>query len=116
MYSENTPIIVSPAYSVLQKKTNIILEEYLQMWFSRTKSDRIGWFMSEASIRSNLDLPRFFEISIPIPDIEIQKSIANIYKVYMERKRINERLKAQIKNICPILIKGAMEETEKDWL
>lgn len=54
------------------------------------------------------------EVEIPIPDIEIQKSIVNIYNCYIERKRINEQLKAQIKDICPILIKGSIEEGGKD--
>jgi type I restriction enzyme S subunit len=49
------------------------------------------------------------DVQIPIPDIEIQKSIANIYKVYTQRKAINEKLKAQICDICPILIKGSLE-------
>ena len=30
-----------------------------------------------------------------------------------ERKAINEKLKAQIKDICPILIKGSIEEARK---
>ena len=30
-----------------------------------------------------------------------------------ERKKINEKLKAQIKDICPILIKGSVEEGRK---
>lgn len=46
---------------------------------------------------------------IPIPDIEVQKAISDIYTVYVTRKRINEQLKAQIKNICPILIRGSLE-------
>ena len=41
------------------------------------------------------------DVQIPIPDIEIQKSIAEMYTVYNKRKKINEQLKAQIKNICP---------------
>ena len=113
LFKDTTPIIVSPAYSVLQKKTNDVLEEYLQMWFSRAETDRIGWFMSDASIRSNLDLSRFFELSIPIPDISIQRSIADIYTVYQKRKAITERLKSLIKDICPVLIKGAIEDAQK---
>ena len=41
---------------------------------------------------------------------DIQKSIVDIYKTYNTRKSINERLKTQIKDICPILIKGSIEE------
>ena len=50
------------------------------------------------------------DVCFPIPNIEIQKDIVNIYKAYVERKAINEKLKAQIQNICPILIKGSIEE------
>ena len=49
---------------------------------------------------------------MPIPDIEVQDAIANIYSVYMTRKRLNEQLKAQIKDICPILIRGSLKEGE----
>ncbi len=106
---EDAPIIVSPAYSVLQKKTDSIMEEYIQMWFSRSESDRMGWFMSDASIRANLDLPRFYEIQIPVPNLEKQRALVNIYNAYILRRSINERLKAHIKDMCPILIRGALE-------
>lgn len=111
---ENKPIIISPAYSVFENIDKNVISEYLMMWFSRKESDRLGWFMSDASIRTNLEMDRFYEIEIPIPDIEIQKSIVNIFNCYIERKRINEQLKAQIKDICPILIKGSIEEGGKD--
>lgn len=109
LYSGDKPIAVSPAYSVLQKKTDIILEEYIQLWFSRPESDRLGWFMSDASVRANLDLPRFYEIEIPVPDLDEQTSLVNIYNAYALRREINEQLKLQIKDICPILIKGSVE-------
>ena len=113
LQSEDTPIIVSPAYSVLRVKDHTILAEYIMMWFSRKESDRIGWFMSDASIRANLDLNRFYEIMIPVPDISTQQYIVNIYIAYQLRREINEQLKKQIKDICPVLVKGAVEEGEK---
>ncbi|GAB6722559.1 hypothetical protein BOVMAS33_17230 [Streptococcus uberis] len=109
LYSEDEPALVSPAYSILVTKENV-LPEYIMMWFSRKEVDRLGWFLSDSSIRANLDLKRFYEIKIPIPDIHIQQSIVDIYNVYITRKQINERLKKQIKDICPILIAGAIKE------
>ena len=50
------------------------------------------------------------DVQIPIPNIGVQKSIAEMHTVYNARKKINEQLKAQIKNICPILIRGSLEE------
>ena len=110
---EDTPIIISPAYSVFEMKREDILAEYVMMWFSRKEVDRLGWFMSDASIRTNLDMERFYEIQIPVPDLEVQKSIVEIYQVYNSRKKINEKLKNQIKDLCPILIKGSIEEAQR---
>lgn len=109
---DRIPIIISPAYTVFESKDNSVLEEYIMMWFSRKESDRRGWFMSDSSIRSNLDLDRFYETQLPIPEMSIQKSIVDIYNVYIKRKQINEQLKAQIKDICPILIRGSLKEEE----
>ena len=50
------------------------------------------------------------KVKIPVPNILIQKSIAEIYGVFMDRRKINEKLKTQIKDICPILVKGAIDE------
>ena len=106
----DTPVIISPAYTVFEVKDKSMLEEYIMMWFSRKESDRRGWFMSDSSIRSNLDLDRFYEIQIPVLDEKTQKSIVEIFNVYTARRNINEQLKTQIKDICPILIRGSLEE------
>ncbi|MCK1215204.1 restriction endonuclease subunit S [Streptococcus uberis] len=113
LYSKDEPALVSPAYSILITKENV-LPEYIMMWFSRKEVDRLGWFLSDSSIRANLDLKRFYEIQIPVPDINIQQSIVDIYNAYITRKEINERLKQQIKEICPILIAGAIKEANSN--
>jgi len=84
------------------------------MWFSRAESDRLGWFMSDASIRANLDLDRFYETEIPVPEKGVQEAIVEIYSAFVTRREINEKLKAQIKDLCPILIKGSGEEARKE--
>lgn len=113
LFDKEEPIVISPAYSVLEVKDKDVLAEYIMMWFSRKEVDRLGWFMSDASIRTNLDMDRFYEIEIPVPTLEVQKAIVNIYNTYNFRRDINEKLKAQIKDICPILIKGSIEEGRK---
>lgn len=113
LFDKNEPIIISPAYAVLEVIDYNVLAEYVMMWFSRKEVDRLGWFMSDGSIRTNLDMDRFYEIEIPVPDLDVQKSIVGIYYAYNVRRDINEKLKAQIKDICPILIKGSIEEAKK---
>ena len=80
------------------------------MFFNRTEFDRYARFHSWGSARETFTWNDLVEVEIPIPDIEIQKSIASVYSVYVKRKEINEQLKAQIKDICPILIRGSLEE------
>ena len=114
LYMDEDPIIISPAYSVFDIKDKSVFPEYIMMWFSRSESDRRGWFMSDSSIRTNLDLERFYEIMIPVPDMQFQKAIVELYSAYTMRKQINEKLKSEIKNICPILIKGSLEDTNEN--
>lgn len=113
LFDKDEPIIISPAYAVLEIIDDNVLSEYVMMWFLRKEVDRLGWFMSDGSIRTNLDMDRFYEIEIPVPDLKVQKSIVEIYNAYDVRRDINEKLKAQIKDICPILIKGSIEEATK---
>ena len=110
LYQGDKPIIISPAYSVFEVKEKSVLAEYIMVWFSRAQSDRRGWFMSDSSIRTNLDLERFYEIKIPVPEMKMQSAIVELYSAYTARRNISEQLKAQIKGICPILIKGSLEE------
>ena len=111
LYKEKDDAILSQAYEVFKiKDENALLPDYLKLWVSRPEFDRYARFNSWGSARENFSFEDMKDIEIPIPDISIQKSIAEIYAVYTQRKEINEKLKAQIKDICPILIKGSLEE------
>lgn len=103
-------IVVSPIYEVFSVDISRLLPQYLAMWLSRKEFDRYARFNSWGSARENFSFDEMQNVEIPIPDISIQQSIVDIYHVYMTRKSINEKLKAQIKNICPILIRGSLEE------
>lgn len=105
-----TPILVSPAYFVFEEKTVECLAEFVLMWFSRVEFGRYCWYISDTSVRGGFSLECFYNIEIPIPTMEIQKSLVELYNVYIMRKEINEKLKSQIKSICPVLIKGSIEE------
>lgn len=110
-YRNGADCVVSSAYQVFEiLDVGKLIPEYLMMWFKRSEFDRYARYKSKGSAHEFFEYEDMCEVSIPIPDIKIQKSIAEIFAVYNERKAINERLKAQIKDICPILIKGSLEE------
>ena len=105
-------ILVTSVNEVFECNENKVLPEYLCMQFNRTEFDRYARFHSWGSARETFTWNDLCEVQFPIPEISIQKSIANIYNVYIKRKQINEQLKAQIKDICPILIRGSLKEGE----
>lgn len=103
--------IVSPMYIVFEiAEKEKILAEYLMLWLGRKEFHRSTFFYAIGSVRDTFSFDLMKNVSIPIPEINVQKAIVNIFNAYTTRKRINEKLKAQIKKICPILIKGSQNE------
>ena len=78
------------------------------LWFGRTEFQRSTVFFATGSVRDTFNFELMQEVEIPLPNIKVQEAIANIYKTYTTRKKINEQLKTQIKEICPILIRGSL--------
>lgn len=109
---EGADCIVSSSYQVFEVVNNKLLPEYLMLWLSRSETHRYCGFNAWGSTRDTFPFEELKLLKFPIPDMMIQKSIVDIYKVYKRRNGINEKLKLQIKDICPILIKGSIEEAK----
>ena len=109
----NDTYICSSSYVVFKSKDiEKLWPQYLMLYFTRSEFNRYARFCSWGSARETFDWSEMQEVKIPVPDIILQKAIASIYSVYIDRKRINEQLRAQIKDICPILIRGSLEEAK----
>ena len=99
LYDEEEPAIVSPAYFMFEVIDNSILnEDYLMMWFRRPEFDRICWLHTDGSIRGGITWDDICRLELPIPPIENQLEIVNIYKAITERialkQKINDNLEA----------------------
>lgn len=104
--------VVSSTYTVFEvKDVNVLLPEYLFLFFKRPEFDRYARFHSWGSARENFNWEDMCNIKLPIPDIKIQEAIVTIYHTLETRKRINEQLKASIKPICPVLMRGVVVNT-----
>lgn len=104
--------IISPAYLVFEINTEKIIPEFFMIWFSREETDRMAWFMCDSNIRGGMDKRRFYDMTIPVPPKKEQLVLVEMYEALRIRKEINEKLKTQIKDLCPILIKGSIEEAQ----
>jgi len=107
------PVVVSSVDKVFKSKDENTLDlQFLSLYLSRKEFDRYARFNSWGSAREVFTMDDMNNVAIPIPDISVQREIVNIHKCYIERQRIAEALKEQLKNICPVLIRGSLLEIE----
>lgn len=93
IHEDENPIIVSPAYFVFEVlDTDVLLPEYLMMWFCREEFDRNAWFYTDADVRGGMDKGAFLDMQLPIPSIERQREIVAEYETLTRRIRLNEQI------------------------
>ena len=108
---EGPDCVISSSYEVFEVvDKEKLVPEYLMLWLSRSETHRQCGYRSYGTTRDVFPFEDLCKLQFPIPNIETQKDIANIYKCYIERQRIAEALKEQLKNICPVLIRGSLME------
>lgn len=113
LYDKKLPCIISPAYTTfIIKDVTEVLPEYFFMFFNREESDRYGAFLSDSSIRANLDWERFLDIEIPLPSIEEQEKVVNAWKALREIKEQNEAIAAPLMQMCQSYIQELKHEYE----
>jgi len=109
--NECEDLIVSPAYESFYVKNNKELYPfYLYLLLQRDSFARKVLFNSFGSSTIVFGFDDMSEIEIPVPSFSEQIAISNIYRAYKDRWRINENLKEQIRKICPVLVKGSIDE------
>lgn len=103
---EKEPFIVSPAYDVFEiLDSNVLLEEYLMMWFSRKEFDRNCWFHTDTDVRGKLGWDSLCDIELPIPSIEKQRAIVQEYQTITQRIQLNEQLNQKLEETAQAIYK-----------
>jgi type I restriction enzyme S subunit len=101
--------LISPAYYSF--KLDGINSDYFMTYLSRSEFERRAWFSCDTSARGSLPWSEFCALTIPQATDDEQLIVADLYKSYIERNNISNILKVLIKEMCPILIKGSLEES-----
>ena len=90
---DENKIIVSPAYFTFEIiNFELLLPEYLMMWFSRKEFDRNAWFYTDADVRGGMDKRTLMDMQLPIPSIEQQREIVSEYETISKRIKLNEQI------------------------
>jgi hypothetical protein len=113
-FNEGGEVLVSKIYTIFKvSHPDILLPEYLFLWFKRADFDRYARFHSWGSARETFDWDDMQEVSIPIPPPAVQESIVSIFRVLEHRVRVNDRIKELISRATPVIFAGVMSNSEK---
>lgn len=100
--------IVSSSYIVFRcKDTNILLPEYLFLLFNRLEFDRYTRFNSWGSARETFDWSEMERVQIPLPPIDVQQAIVDVYHCMERAKQIASQARQKLKTLCPALVQRA---------
>lgn len=100
----NKTYIVSSISCVFKVNESFILPNFLYLWFCRSEFDRYARFNSWGSAREAFSFEDMKRCKIPLPPIDIQQAIVNIYKCANEAKQIAEEADRLSREVCPALL------------
>lgn len=98
-------ILISSIYTTFKSKDNKeLLPEYLFLLLSRSEFDRYARFNSWGSARETFDWSELCRVEIPLPDINIQKELVDIYNGLKALAEQNEALIEPLSKACEAFI------------
>jgi type I restriction enzyme S subunit len=77
------------------------------MYFNRPEFDRYARFNSWGSARETFGWDDMCDITMQLPSVHVQQKFTKIFKALGGSAAFRHRLR----DICPILIKGSLEES-----
>lgn len=100
--------IVSSSYIVFRSKdANKLLPEFLFLLFNRPEFDRYTRFNSWGSARETFDWNEMCCVQIPLPPIDVQQAIVDVYHCMERAKQIATTAREKLKTLCPALVQRA---------
>lgn len=102
------PIVVTSVNKVFfVSKPEEIDIDFLFLFLSRKEFDRYAIFNSWGSAREVFQWEDLKTVQIPLPPIEIQRAIVEVFKCSERAKKIATEARERIKNLCPALVQRA---------
>lgn len=106
--SSDKDILVSSIYTVFRSiDKSILLPEYLFLLFNRPEFDRYTRFNSWGSARETFDWNEMCRVQIPLPPIDVQQAIVDVYHCMERAKQIATTTREKLKTLCPALVQRA---------
>ncbi len=104
LYDGEESAIISQAYTIFEiVDQDVLLPEYLMMWFRRPEFDRYARFHSHGSAREVFDWDELCNVRLPVPTIARQREIVSEYETLTRRIRLNEQMIARLEETAQAL-------------
>ena len=101
----NQSFLVSSIFCVFRSiDKERLLPDYLYLWSCRLEFDRYARFNSWGSAREAFSFEDMKRVRVPIPPLEVQRAIVNIYKCANEAKQIAVEADRLTREVCPALL------------
>ena len=105
--------IMSPAYPIFRvKDKNVILPEYLEMWFKRPEFDREAAFIAVGGVRGSMPWEEFAKMKLPVPPIEKQRKIVNAHKIVTDRIALKQKINDNLANTEQLILYQAISKNQ----
>lgn len=102
-------IVVTSVNKVLGVKDSSNLSiEYLYLLFTKPEFDRYAIYHSWGSARETFSWEELCRVQIPLPPLEVQQSIVNLYHCIEEAKSIAREARDRLTTLCPALVQYAI--------
>lgn len=108
--TDKTYLVSSISCVFKSKDKNTLLPDYLYLWFCRPEFDRYARFNSWGSAREAFTFEDMKRTEVPLPPIDVQRAIVNIYKCANEAKQIAEEADKLSRAVCPALIQHLIKQ------
>ena len=106
--------IVSSSYITFDvKNSDVIIPEFLYLWFCRSEFDRYARFNSWGSAREAFSFEDMKRTKVPIPPLDVQRAIVNIYKCANEAKQIAAEADRLSREVCPALLQHVIKKSKQ---
>ena len=108
MNLDHEKAICSSLYEIFYVcKRDKLLPEFLNLFLKRKEFARYCWYDAIGSARNYFRVANMQNMKFPLPPIEVQRSIVNLYNCLEEAKKIASQAREQLKTLCPALVQRA---------
>lgn len=105
-YNNSTKtVLISSIYLTFKCcRDDLLIPDYLFMFFNRPEFDRYARFNSWGSARETFSWEDFCDTTIVLPNLDIQRRFSSIFAAYSQCS-----FTKPASDLCPILIKGSLQ-------